>query len=137
MEAVLKDSVAMASEDNALIAKVVAMIALGMSSFIIGLLPLKLAKIVSLTNLEGEKNLLLSLMLCFGGGVLLFTTFLHLQPEVREFFNTMEAHGEMPDMRGIPPSELVFCFGFFLVYLIEEVVHAFLDRKSHSETLRR
>ncbi|KAJ8975542.1 hypothetical protein NQ317_009198 [Molorchus minor] len=42
-----------------------------------------------------------------------------------------------PPQFGFPPSELVFCLGFFFVYLIEEVVHLLLDRKMHDEPLHR
>lgn len=127
-----------ASNNNDLIiAKIVAMLVLGLSSFLLGLLPIKLAKLPSFKSIDGDKNLFLSLLLCFGGGVLLFTTFLHLQPEVREFFASLENKLPHIDLHGIPPSELVFCLGFFFVYLIEELVHLVLDKKAHNDTLHR
>src|SRR5699024_5530194 len=39
--------------------------------------------------------------------------------------------------KGIPISELVFCLGFFFVYLIEEFVHLFLHKKLDDDTLHR
>ncbi|XP_066151410.1 zinc transporter ZIP1-like [Euwallacea fornicatus] len=127
------------SNGDLIVAKVVAMLVLGLSSFLLGLLPMKLAKLPSFKSIDGDKNLLLSLLLCFGGGVLLFTTFIHLQPEVREFFQILQAHHKLPniDLKGVPISELVFCLGFFFVYLIEELVHMCLDKKVHNEALHR
>lgn len=112
-------------------AKVVAMAVLGIASFCIGMLPIKLTKLISVRTADKDKNLVISLLLCFGGGVLLFTTFLHLQPEVREIFAHLESEDKIPTLgHGIPTSELVFCVGFFFVYFIEEFVHMCLDKKT-------
>lgn len=139
MDHILKNVTTLEQNHELIVAKVIAMVVLGSCSFIIGLLPLKLVKFTSLKSMDGDKNLLLSLLLCFGGGVLLFTTFIHLQPEVRELFGVLEEHGKLPNMglKGIPISEIVFCLGFFFVYLIEEAVHLFLDRKTHDAALHR
>lgn len=121
-----------------LIAKIVASISLGLSSFLIGLSPLKLQKLFNIQSGSEDKNLVISLLLCFGGGVLLFTTFIHLQPEVREIIADLEDRNKLPSIaHGLPTSELIFCFGFFFVYLIEELVHLFLDRKLKDNTLHR
>nr|CAD7202458.1 unnamed protein product [Timema douglasi] len=123
------------------VAKVVAMLVLGLASFALGALPLKLAAAFrprgkGVATDGGEKKssprqLVVSLLLCFGGGVLLFTTFLHLQPEVREGFVELQREGKIPDLgHGINLAELVFCAGFFFVYLVEELVHAVMDRRS-------
>ncbi len=85
-------------------------------------------------GLEAAQPLLMSLMLCFGGGVLLFTTFLHLQPEVRENMHQLKDNHQLPEFvvnHGLHFADLVFCAGFFLVYTIEEVVHFILDLGSH------
>lgn len=124
--------------NDLIVAKIVAMSVLGLSSFILGILPIKLTKIMSIKSVDGDKNILVSLLLCFGGGVLLFTTFIHLQPEVREIFASLEAQNIIPEIgKGIPMSEFVFCLGFFFVYLIEELVHACIDRKLHNNALHR
>ncbi|XP_053970719.1 protein zntC-like isoform X1 [Hylaeus volcanicus] len=73
-----------------------------------------------------------SLLLCFGGGVLLFTTFLHLAPEVRASVERHQANGQLPTLGTLSLSELLFCGGFFLVYLVEEAVHAALTGKPES-----
>nr|CAH7721212.1 unnamed protein product [Callosobruchus chinensis] len=121
------------SNNDLIIAKVVAMLVLGLSSFALGVLPSRLTKLMKInTAMEGDKNFIISLFLCFGGGVLLFTTFIHLQPEVREAFGSLQANGAVPSM-SIPISELVFCAGFFFVYLVEEAVHLMLERKGDHE----
>lgn len=127
----------MNDENNELIiAKVVSMVVLGVASFLIGLVPIKLTKLITI-NTSDDKNLTISLLLCFGGGVLLFTTFIHLQPEVRESFAALEAGSKIPILgHGIPASEIVFCLGFFFVYLIEELVHMLLDRKINDDLHR-
>ncbi|CAG9130027.1 unnamed protein product [Plutella xylostella] len=98
--------------------KAVAMLALGLGSFIAGMLP------VSFSDRARQKNpLLLSSLLCFGAGVLLSTSLVHMLPEARE---------KLPQY-----SELCLCVGFFLVYLVDEIVHFFYGAKGgghgHSE----
>lgn len=139
MEEAITNSTTKATNSNDLIvAKIVAMSVLGLSSFLLGILPIKLTKIMSIKSVDGDKNLLVSLLLCFGGGVLLFTTFIHLQPEVREIFASLEAKHIIPEIgNGIPISEFVFCLGFFFVYFIEELVHVCLDKKLHNAALHR
>lgn len=72
------------------------------------------------------------MLLCFGGGVLLFTTFLHLAPEVRTSVERHQTNGQLPTLGTLSLSELLFCGGFFLVYLVEEAVHAALTGKPES-----
>lgn len=139
MEDVITNSTAkLVDNKDLIVAKIVAMSVLGLSSFLLGILPIKLTKIMSIKSVNGDKNLLVSLLLCFGGGVLLFTTFIHLQPEVREIFASLEEQDYIPHIgKGIPLSEFVFCLGFFFVYFIEELVHVCLDRKIHNNALHR
>ncbi|XP_076377463.1 uncharacterized protein LOC143259404 isoform X1 [Megalopta genalis] len=73
-----------------------------------------------------------SLLLCFGGGVLLFTTFLHLAPEVRSSVERHQSNNQLPTLGTLSLSELLFCGGFFLVYFVEEAVHAALTGKPES-----
>lgn len=123
---------------DVIVAKVVTMCVLGVGSFIVGMLPTCLKRLIRLQSPDQHKNLTLSLMLCFGGGVLLYTTFLHLLPEVRESFERLESENKIPLVGyGISTSELTFCLGFFLVYFIEELVHACLDRKTKDDIFLR
>ncbi|KAK9878381.1 hypothetical protein WA026_021688 [Henosepilachna vigintioctopunctata] len=127
-----------AESNDVIFAKVISMVILGLTSFLLGILPIKLSKYVNVKTGDGDKNLLISLLLCFGGGVLLFTTFIHLQPEVRESFAILNIENKLPNISGsLPLSELVFCLGFFFVYLIEEVAHLCLHRKIHNNVLHR
>lgn len=126
------------SNNDVIVAKVTAIVVLGVCSFVIGLLPVKLAKWfnwkITSSHTTGH-SLVISLLLCFGGGVLMFTTFLHLQPEVREAIDHLIKEQVLPDYcSDIRLADLIFCMGFFFVYLIEEVVHYILDRKhDHNE----
>ncbi|XP_032673907.1 uncharacterized protein LOC116845398 isoform X1 [Odontomachus brunneus] len=79
-----------------------------------------------------SQGLLKSLLLCFGGGVLLYTTFLHLAPEVRASVERHQSNGQLPTLGTLSLAELLFCGGFFLVYLVEEAVHAALTSKPDS-----
>jgi len=64
--------------------------------------------------------------------VLLFTTFLHLAPEVRDSVQRHQFNGQLPILGSLGLAELLFCSGFFLVYLVEEAVHAALTGKPES-----
>lgn len=84
-------------------AKVLSMVILGTASFLVGILPACFAK------RGGERKLLLSTLLCFGAGVLLATSLVHMLPEAKE---------------GIPEyAELTVCCGFLLLYMVDEIVH--------------
>ncbi|XP_071649070.1 uncharacterized protein [Temnothorax longispinosus] len=88
--------------------------------------------IVDSASATNKQGLLTSLLLCFGGGVLLFTTFVHLAPEVRASVENHQSNGQLPDLGTLGLAELLFCSGFFLVYLVEEAVHAVLTGKPES-----
>ncbi|KAL0821335.1 hypothetical protein ABMA28_005925 [Loxostege sticticalis] len=87
-------------------AKAVAMLALGLGSFIFGMIPACFSE-----GTRQKHPLFISCLLCFGGGVLLSTSVVHMLPEARE---------KLPNY-----SELMLCIGFFIVYLVDELVHLF------------
>lgn len=89
-------------------AKLASMIAIGAGSFVVGIAPLCFVSRVR----ELQQRLLLSCVLCLGGGVLLGTCILHMLPETRELMSNNYA-------------ELVFACGFLLLYLIDEAIHYF------------
>ena len=62
--------------------KILAMCLLGGISIIIGFIPLKLGKIFKGSDGRPKHGTVFSSLLCFGGGVLLAPTLLHLLPEV-------------------------------------------------------
>ena len=144
------------SADGIVLAKVVAMVVLGVASSILGMLPWKLSHWLKWNRLQdgslstsGNSRLILSLLLCFGGGALLCTTFMHMLPEVRDAIDELQAEGKIATTTFHLP-ELIMCCGFFTMYLVEEMVHLYLhwregkkgmraeDRKIHkSFSLRR
>jgi len=87
--------------------KLCAILLLGLGSIICGLLP------GFFSRRRQQWPLLMSCLLCFGGGVLLATSVVHILPEVRELFPR--------DYK--PYAELVFCLGFFVLYILDEIVH--------------
>ncbi|XP_004925441.1 zinc transporter ZIP3 [Bombyx mandarina] len=89
---------------NVTTAKVVSMLALGLGSFFGGMLPSCFSE-----SARQRHPLVLSCLLCFGGGVLLATSLVHMLPEAREKYPNY--------------SELMVCIGFFIVYLVDEIFH--------------
>ncbi|XP_015432632.1 PREDICTED: zinc transporter ZIP3 [Dufourea novaeangliae] len=88
-------------------AKLASMIAIGVGSFIVGIAPVCFVSRIR----DLQQRLLLSCTLCFGGGVLLATSILHMLPETRE---------------GLPKhAELVFASGYLLLYIVDEAIHYF------------
>lgn len=136
--------------DGAAMAKLMVMLVLGLGSFALGVAPLKIAGCrrgtVRRPSDHGHGHLhhnhggtgcsaVVSLLLCFGGGVLLFTTLLHLQPELRGAVGRLQRHGRLPPGVEIL-ADLIFCAGFFMVFLVDEIAHAVLDR-NHGATNAR
>lgn len=125
-------------------AKLVSMLAIFVASLAVGCAPIVLARWLRPLRQPPPDcfyGRLVSLLLCFGGGVLLFTTFLHLLPECRRTFRELEAAGRIRPLLeyfGIEISEICVCCGFFVVYAVEETVHFVLDRVNHTNRrLRR
>lgn len=94
------------------------MLALGIGSFFTGMLPTCFSE-----RTRQSHPLLISCLLCFGGGVLLSTSLVHMLPETRE---------KLPEY-----SELMLCIGFFTVYLVDELSHLFYKSNSHHNHERR
>lgn len=64
-------------------------------------------------------------LLYFGGGVLFCTTFLHLLPEVQEVVENLQYCNMIPELNFALP-ELLMCAGFFLMYILDEVIHKYV-----------
>ena len=62
-------------------AKVWTMVLLGLISMFLGILPLRLGAYFTKGD-RGWKNVVTSILLCFGGGVLFATAMIHMLPEV-------------------------------------------------------
>lgn len=123
-----------------LVAKLIAGVGLFTVSVICGIVPFKLAKIFKWTepldqhdeDSDKKTSLTVNILLCFGGGVLLATTFLHLLPEISHTIEILEQDGFIPDM-GFNLAEVLMMLGFFLIFLIEELVHFYLHQHQHKK----
>uniref|UniRef100_A0A1I8Q4B9 Uncharacterized protein n=1 Tax=Stomoxys calcitrans TaxID=35570 RepID=A0A1I8Q4B9_STOCA len=96
-----------ANSGTGILQKVMAMLILGVGSFLSGMLP----SVISEQNRQ-RFPLATSLMLCFGAGILMATSLVHILPEVRNQMNSNWA-------------EISLCGGFFIIYFIDEIVHYF------------
>lgn len=118
-------------------AKTIAMVLLAVISLILGLIPIWIARKMRWNVESGQemsqlaKNLL-SGLLCFGAGVLMATALAHLLPDVIESVNALMDSGTLST--SLPLGEIFFSAGFFLVYLVEEVVHIIADKHAHNKT---
>lgn len=118
-------------EGNVMLAKSVTMCVLFMASFTMGMLPVILAKWCDWkTNVKNRG--LVPFLLCIGGGTLMCTTFLHLLPEVSENLLELQEQGRFPDF-GVDVGPFLMCAGFFVIYFVEECVHAYLERMSKED----
>nr|XP_019544798.2 zinc transporter ZIP2-like [Aedes albopictus] len=90
------------SESNDEGTKLLAIFVLGVGSLVCGLIPVYWTK-------QHSRPTLITLLLCFGAGVLLATALVHMLPEVRLL---------LPKY-----AEVIFCAGYFLIYAVEELVH--------------
>lgn len=114
--------------------KYLAMFLLGGVSLFLGFIPLKIGKHFVSDDKEWKRTLT-SVLLCFGGGVLFATSMIHMLPEVEESLG--ESGFEI--LIDKPFAEIFTCFGFFLIYFIEEIVHFFVDSSvhhHHNETIQ-
>lgn len=125
--------------EGIVVAKVVSMIVLSLATIILGLLPIKLAVWFKWNrtadgnfNTSDKSTLILSLLLCFGGGALLCTTFLHMLPEMREKITDLQAEGIIAETNFHLP-ELIMCCGFFAMYLAEGLVHLYVHGHGSSK----
>ena len=94
--------------------KFLAMFVLGGGSFFVGMLP------GFLNRRHHERHqLLITILLCFGAGVLFATAIVHILSEVQA---------------SIPKTAaLYFCSGFFLLYIVDVIVHYFIRENRHNQ----
>ena len=78
----------------------------------------------------GARQMVTSVLLCFGGGVMLAVTMLHILPETGE---TLAETSEKIELECLP--QLLVCLGFFLIYTVEETVDFVLGKIRHKENL--
>nr|XP_053631966.1 zinc transporter ZIP2-like [Cherax quadricarinatus] len=107
--------------------KIVALTLMGALSLFFGLLPLRMRDFLAQGSRRRER--IVSGFLCFGGGVLLATVFIHMLPETRESFKSAFQRKVLTAGADYPLAELVTCAGFFLIYFVEEFVHKIFFRR--------
>jgi zinc transporter 1/2/3 len=122
------------------VSKIITGTCLFLISVICGIVPFKLAKIFKWNEpidkhnkvSDRKSSLVVSMLLCLGGGVLLATTFLHLLPEISHTITVLEDDGLIPKSN-FHLAEILMMIGFFLIYMIEELVHNYLHRHQHKK----
>uniref|UniRef100_A0A182R199 Uncharacterized protein n=1 Tax=Anopheles farauti TaxID=69004 RepID=A0A182R199_9DIPT len=122
-------------DDSPTVAKVTSMVVLFSVSMVCGLVPFKLVRWFNLNPASpsgGTHLFLIRLLLSFGGGALLSTTFLHLLPEINHSIEALVATGALPEPDDLPfpLGEFLLTSGFFMIYLTEELVHWWMHRRS-------
>ncbi|CAH4036911.1 zinc transporter ZIP1-like [Pieris brassicae] len=123
------------SEGNALNAKIITMVCLFSVSMIVGCVPIFISMKFNWftpkkdTNMRSSNSLVIGL-LSFGGGVLFATTFMHLLPEVDENIKQLQEDGRLPELP-IYLAALIMCSGFFMMYLVEELVHVYITSREN------
>jgi len=100
------------------IAKVAAMFLTGVIPIICGLIPMKANTWLRSDNIRHQ--IIVSSLLCYGGGILFGVSILHMLPEVRETLEKV-----FPKESAL--AETFLCSGFFMIYIVEELVHSFCD----------
>jgi len=111
--------------------KVIVLFLLGIIKLLSGIAPLFLTKILKRKSDRFLKKFI-GTVLCFGGGVLLGTVFMHMLKEVRESMEKAVSMGFLPEIAEYPFSELLICLGFLMILLIESAVHKFFGGHNHS-----
>jgi len=111
--------------------KVIVLVLLGLLKLFSGLAPLVFTKILKKKSDRFLKKFI-GTVLCFGGGVLLGTVFMHMLKEVRESMERAVSMGFFTEIEEYPFSELLICLGFLMILLIESGVHKFFGGHNHS-----
>ncbi|KAL4715986.1 hypothetical protein ACJJTC_013286 [Scirpophaga incertulas] len=119
--------------DGVILAKGVSMAVLFCASMICGLAPLLISRRLNLVSAKEASTLkntnrVVMTLLSFGGGVLLSTTFLHLMPEIQENVAYLQSAGRLAEF-DFPLTPLLTCCGFFIMYLVEELVHMYIHSR--------
>ena len=106
----------------------------------LGLIPIPISRWLRRSSKEKKKeafaNKIICCLLCYGGGVLLATCFIHMAPEMRMLIESSIENGGLPETK-VPIAEAALCAGLFLVYFIEELSHMlipFLHSKKQCKT---
>lgn len=115
-------------------AKTITIFALFFISMSSGIVPFFLSRWFNWSepNRDPRTNLVVSSLLSFGGGALLCTTLMHLLPEIDETIADLQLKGHLPEW-DFSLSNLLMAIGFFIIYLVEELVHAYLEKQQKQQ----
>lgn len=111
-------------------AKFVTIFVLFLISMSSGIGPLILLRWFNLRDPRQDPRtyLAFSSLLSFGGGALLSTTLMHLLPEIDETVSDLKVKGHIPEL-SFSFANLLLAVGFFIIYLMEEMVHTYLRKQ--------
>jgi len=115
--------------------KAVVLVLLGLIKLFSGLAPLLLTRVLKRRDRCLKK--FIGIVLCFGGGVLISTVFIHMLGEVRESLERAAGLGMMPTAMlelEYPFAELLLCLGFLFILLIESIVHKMFGGAGHGHS---
>lgn len=107
---------------------------MGVGRVMCGLLPWAIVKAIKGRWSKAADRRLkkcISVLVFFGGGVMLATCFLHMMPEVQESFRE-----SLPDVH-LPIAQIIFVAGFFMVYLMEDVIHTLIHKRKAAKRKRK
>lgn len=121
-------------EISPLVSKVIVGCLTFLLSVVFGYLPVLLARKCGLTTDNSPKdktnkksrNVILAFLVNFGGGVLFANAFCHWFPEMKEKWEDFKIESKLP-----LPEVITLC-GFFIISIIEEVLHHFLSPHEES-----
>ena len=104
--------------------KILSSVVLFLLTFLFGLLPIKISNFLSKSSKISQKKsrIIVSCLLCYGGGILLGTCFIHILPETRELIHPAGAEDS-----NIPIVEVCVVGGLLLIFLIEELTCWFIN----------
>lgn len=111
------------------VAKIVSMVGLGLVTWILGIFPIIGVRRGWLNKSAENRTamILSSLLFCFGGGVILTSCLTHMLPDVNESLLNALAKESFPKS-GLPVAEILILAGFLMIYILEELMHFFLER---------
>ena len=97
--------------------KILAMCLLGGISIILGFIPLKLGKVFKGNDGSHKHGTIFSSLLCFGGGVLLATSLLHMLPEVNKLLRFIKSKILLLILSHIFSSMLIYMIRYLSIFL--------------------
>lgn len=106
-----------------LVIKLIVIFGIFLLTFVAGILPYKIGH--GGPGRLDRRRRILSYLNCFAGGVFLATSLLDLLPMIREKFHAVFQERETSTV--FPVAEFMTCLGFFIVLVLEQVIHTFHD----------